>query len=330
MSQVQLGVDQRSLDSLRNTARADPQAAVKEAAEQFEALFMRQLLKSMRDSIPKGGFTDSAGERMGREMLDDQLVSGMVGAPGGLGATIARHLSRYMPGGMTPAIAGGTRSPNADGASALSTATPSASLQVSLPSSLTPPQRDASLNAGGGFDMGALPPGIAASLDAGRQALLNSREGRFVASLWPHAQAAQEATGVPAAFVVGQAALESGWGGGEMRHPDGRPAHNLFGIKAGSGWDGETVDVMTHEYIDGQRIRQVERFRAYESYEASFSDWIGLMTRHPRYRDVLRNTGSVEGYAQGMQASGYATDPNYGDKLQRVIERAMQVREDLT
>ena len=56
--------------------------------------------------------------------------------------------------------------------------------------------------------------------------------------MWPAAQAAERATGVPAAFIVGQAALESGWGRKELVHPDGSTAHNLFGIKAGASWKG--------------------------------------------------------------------------------------------
>lgn len=308
MTEVRLGVDQRSLDALRGQARDDPKAAVKQAAEQFEALFMRQLLKTMRDSIPRSDLTDSAGERMAQELLDDQLVGGMVGRPGGLGATIARHLSRHMADGAVPEVDG--MNPGV--------ATPVAAQRA--------PRQ---LAAGGVIDIGRLPATLSTSLQAGRPALPDSREARFVASLWPHAAAAERATGVPAAFVVGQAALESGWGGAQMRHPDGRPAHNLFGIKAGRSWQGETVDVLTTEYIDGQRVQQVERFRAYESYEAAFTDWAGLMNRHPRYRDVLRHAGSAESFANGLQSAGYATDPDYADKLQRVIQRAVALREEL-
>jgi flagellar protein FlgJ len=130
---------------------------------------------------------------------------------------------------------------------------------------------------------------------------------------------------VPAAYVVGQAALESGWGRQEIRHPDGRSAHNLFGIKAGSGWKGATVDVATTEYVDGKPQRSVERFRAYGSYEEAFRDWAALMAGNARYAPVLRAGQSVSGYASGMQRAGYATDPRYGEKLERTINRTLML-----
>ena len=126
---------------------------------------------------------------------------------------------------------------------------------------------------------------------------------------------------------IGQAALESGWGRGEIKRPDGSPAYNLFGIKAGSSWRGDTVDVTTTEYIDGRPVRQVERFRAYGSYAEAFSDWATLMRKNPRYAGVLQAADSVRDFAYGLQAAGYATDPRYGMKLENVINKAIEIRE---
>jgi flagellar protein FlgJ len=143
--------------------------------------------------------------------------------------------------------------------------------------------------------------------------------------MWPHAIAAQRTTGVPAAFVVGQAALESGWGRHEIRHADGRSAHNLFGIKATGGWSGPTVDVTTTEYVDGKPVKAVEKFRAYGSYAEAFRDWASLMSTSARYGGVLREAKSPEGFAQGLQRAGYATDPDYADKLESTIQRALRL-----
>ena len=148
----------------------------------------------------------------------------------------------------------------------------------------------------------------------------------FVNRMYPHAQAAQRATGLPAEFIVGQAALESGWGRAEMKHPDGRPAHNLFGIKAGAGWNGPTVEVLTTEYVDGEPRRMVEKFRAYDSYADAFVDWARLMKGSSRYGEVLRAGTSPEAFAAGLQRAGYATDPNYASKLERTIERTIELR----
>jgi flagellar protein FlgJ len=207
---------------------------------------------------------------------------------------IARQLSRQ----LAPAGAGAQVSPG----------TPSARMP-SLPARPSP----------------SLDPQAAEKLKASLSQRLDGSQAAFVERMWPHALAAQRSSGVPAAYVVGQAALESGWGRQEIRHPDGRSAHNLFGIKAGSGWKGATVDVATTEYVDGKPQRSVERFRAYGSYEEAFRDWAALMAGNARYAPVLRAGQSVSGYASGMQRAGYATDPRYGEKLERTINRTLML-----
>ncbi|MFK7962746.1 MAG: flagellar assembly peptidoglycan hydrolase FlgJ [Burkholderiaceae bacterium] len=319
-----LGVDARSLNSLRRQAGENPREAVRQAAEQFEALFMRQLLKTMRASIPQGGITGSAGEKMAQEMLDDRLSTHMVGQPGGLTDTLVRHLSHYMPEGKTPDVMAPQGAP-----SLLSfRADRTASLAGTTVGQIQRNQSNAAINSQD-ISSNAMPAALAEALAAGRGAQPTTREGRFVERLWDHAKAAEQATGVPASFILGQAALESGWGKGEMRHADGRPAFNLFGIKAGSRWQGETVEVMTTEYVNGNKVRQTDHFRAYNSYEESFNDWINLMTRHPRYENVLLNATSPASFAQGLQSAGYATDPAYADKLQRVIQRTIELQQEL-
>ncbi|MEI7447682.1 MAG: flagellar assembly peptidoglycan hydrolase FlgJ, partial [Burkholderiales bacterium] len=152
----------------------------------------------------------------------------------------------------------------------------------------------------------------------------------FVDRMWGAAEQAERATGVPAGFIVGQAALESGWGRQEIRHADGRPAHNLFGIKAGAGWKGATVDATTTEWVDGRPVKSVERFRAYGSYEEAFGDWARLMAQNPRYAAVLQAGGSIEGFARNLQKAGYATDPDYASKLTRTITQALGARREST
>jgi flagellar protein FlgJ len=119
--------------------------------------------------------------------------------------------------------------------------------------------------------------------------------------------------------VIGQAALESGWGKGEIRGADGLPSYNLFGIKATGGWQGRTVDVVTTEYEGGVAKKVVEKFRAYNNYSEAFRDWAQLLAANPRYAGVLAQGRDAAGFAHGLQRAGYATDPAYGDKLTRVI-----------
>jgi len=133
----------------------------------------------------------------------------------------------------------------------------------------------------------------------------------------PAAQASLK-TGIPAHLILGQAALESGWGKREIRMADGSDSHNLFGIKAGKDWNGKVAEVTTTEYHNGLANKQVERFRAYDSYAESFQDYAGLLSKDPRYAGVAGQT-DAKAFAQGLQQAGYATDPHYADKLAGVI-----------
>jgi flagellar protein FlgJ len=129
------------------------------------------------------------------------------------------------------------------------------------------------------------------------------------------------ATGIPARFLLGQAALESGWGRHEIRGADGKPSYNVFGIKAGRGWSGPSVDAVTTEYVNGAAQRVVQKFRAYGSYGEAFQDYARLIRANPRYAALLGAQDGA-GFARGMQRAGYATDPQYAYKLIGVMNRA--------
>jgi flagellar protein FlgJ len=144
--------------------------------------------------------------------------------------------------------------------------------------------------------------------------------------MWDHALLAQRETGLPAKFIIGQAALESGWGSREIAGADGMRSFNLFGIKATGGWQGRTVEAVTTEYENGVAVRKVEKFRAYNNYGEAFRDWARLLTASPRYAEVLASRSDAATFANGLQRAGYATDPGYGAKLQQVIETAQALR----
>jgi len=144
------------------------------------------------------------------------------------------------------------------------------------------------------------------------------RAQRFVAKMATAARHAAARVGMPAPLVLAQAALESGWGAREIRHADGRASHNLFGIKASAGWQGEVVKVMTTEYKDGVAHLVEQAFRAYRSYAESFEDYARLIAEHPRYRSVREASNATEA-ARALQSAGYASDPAYADKLINVM-----------
>lgn len=141
----------------------------------------------------------------------------------------------------------------------------------------------------------------------------------FINRLWPHAAEASQATGIPAQFILGQAALESGWGKRELRASDGTQSFNLFGIKAGRGWSGPVAEAVTTEYVNGVSQKTVEKFRAYRSYAEGFKDYANLLLNNSRYAAVLEQGRDAASFANGLQQAGYATDPLYADKLTRIL-----------
>jgi flagellar protein FlgJ len=273
-----LAGDVNSLAGLRARANADPKAAVREVAKQFEALFMQELMKSMRSATLASGTLDNEGSKLGTEMLDQQFATQMTGLRGGLGDAIMRQLERQM--GLPVTIA----------------PTPSAATS----SALATPER-----------LPRIPDRSAAA---------------FVQQHTEAAQAAEARTGLPAAFMLGQAAHESGWGRKEIRNADGSPSYNLFGIKAGADWKGAVAETVTTEFVNGQAVKGTARFRAYGSYTEAFADYAKLLTSSPRYQQVLATGQDAGAFAAGLQRAGYATDPAYADKLTRVINTTLRLQ----
>ena len=291
-----LSLDTRSLEQLKARAASDPKLASKESAKQFEALFMNELVKSMRASTLQSGLLDSAGGNMATEMLDGQFAQQLSGLPGGLSDVIAKQLERQM--GLTPGPIPYTGSANNTAAPLVAPSSPQAQTRI--------PQTGAA-----GF-------------------------------VQQHTQAAQKAeaeTGIPAAFMLAQSAHETGWGRKEIRHADGSPSFNLFGIKAGGDWKGPTAEVTTTEYVNGRAVKTKAQFRAYSSYEESFADYARLMKESPRYPKVTQQAATrtaavteqaaASRFAQGLQRAGYATDPAYADKLTRVINTTLRLQRTL-
>jgi len=143
----------------------------------------------------------------------------------------------------------------------------------------------------------------------------------FIRELWPHAQNAAKKIGLDAKVLVAQAALETGWGQDMVRHSDGRNSFNLFGIKANSTWQGGQVKSLTHEYEQGTKVQRTEPFRAYESLAQSFTDYVDFVQSNPRYQGAMNNTHDSEAYLNALAASGYATDPEYANKIQSIMSR---------
>ncbi|HMW51455.1 MAG TPA: flagellar assembly peptidoglycan hydrolase FlgJ [Rhodocyclaceae bacterium] len=290
-------LDPRTLGNLQRLAKENSPEAAREAAKQFEGLFLQQVLKSMRDASPKNGLFDSEESRMYQGMLDQQLALQLASRGGGVG--LAKVIERQLGVGRATADTAG-------GAPSLDTA-----IRRSY---------DAALPAGSAANAAAKSAASAASAPAsGLDLPAGAGPRAFVERIWPDAVEASRATGIPARFFVAQAALETGWGKYELKNADGSPSYNLFNIKAGRRWSGDTVSTTTVEYANGTPTRESARFRRYGSYAESFRDYAAMLANNPRYAAVMGQS-DASGFARALQSAGYATDPQYADKLTRIIQ----------
>ena len=265
-------------------------------AQQFEALFIQQLLKQARANASGNGLFDSEQVRMTQSMGDEQLSLQL--ANPGIG--LAEALIRQMQGGE--ASMGQSDSNNWQ--QGIANRDQGSARQVDAPS------------------ISALIRKLSAkgSLDQVYSAVRGAPEHvrGFVGKMHAAAEAVAEKSGVPMKLLLSQAALESGWGKREILHENGQSTHNLFGIKAGKGWAGKVAHIMTTEFENGEYKKVKQPFRAYDSYEDSLADYARLISTSPRYESVMQAATPQEA-AQRVQDAGYATDPNYAQKLIQIM-----------
>ncbi|MEJ2687580.1 MAG: flagellar assembly peptidoglycan hydrolase FlgJ [Gammaproteobacteria bacterium] len=278
-------LDMTGLAKLHGQAQRDSPKALKQVAQQFEALFVQMMLKSMRSATLAGGkgIMDSNQTRFYQGMFDKQIALDISKGKGiGLAKMLEQQLGKNLP--KSTGNTGGTQSP--------------AGVSVS-PSAAQAPAVWASAN--------------------GPESKPAASPAQFVASVWPHAQATARKLGVDPKVLVAQAALETGWGKGTIRNPDGSSSHNLFGIKAGGQWQGPSATVTTLEFKHGIPTPQQAAFRAYGSPAASFADYAKFLQSNPRYRHALSQSQDPKAFVQALQQAGYATDPNYARKLLDIL-----------
>ncbi|MCL2021943.1 MAG: flagellar assembly peptidoglycan hydrolase FlgJ [Betaproteobacteria bacterium] len=313
-----LASDIQSIHSLKGRLRSNREAGVKEAAQQFEALFLQIMLKSMRETTSQDGLMDSDATRFFTGMLDEQLASN-VSKQGGLGLAkmLEEQLSRRINGTgdsitteeniMMGNMVEGVISPPASIAGGGIEGLPLTALQ-----SLVAAMERASLARQSAVDLPENSGSIAERYTTPRE---------FAQAMWPHAVEASRRTGIPPQFLIAHAALESGWGRRDIKNADGSPSHNLFGIKALGSWQGRSVEVTTTEYVDGAPMKEKASFRSYNSYAEAFADYARLLADNPRYGAVIGSQNGTE-FARRLQQAGYATDPKYAEKLSAIIDGA--------
>ncbi|NOZ53409.1 MAG: flagellar assembly peptidoglycan hydrolase FlgJ [Gammaproteobacteria bacterium] len=400
LSSADIYLDSQGLSQLRRAAGKNPANALAAVAEQFEALFLQQMLKSMRDAKLAEGLLDSDQSEFYTSLYDKQIAINLSKAKGlGLSDMIIEQLSRNSPNmksndsgaqvlNETAMVMRGTNSRKNEintvnitqlednnrnnrvagqrpvtvetqtnlaqslGQTALrlshlsTTAMSQLTLQESdkerkgvdevlkqhvfvnkTPPNPLPVERDYTVvpvtvvapELQGLVNNAKFKPqryNSTSANDATGQ--FNSPES-FVTSLWPLAQKAAQQLGVAPKVLLAQAALETGWGKAVNKDIDGRSSYNLFNIKAGRAWKGETVAVSTLEYKDGLALREKALFRLYPSFQASFDDYVTFIKQSPRYQPALAKANDAHAYARELQQAGYATDPDYSLKIINII-----------
>lgn len=312
---------------LRAAANQNDPAALREVASQFEALFLQTMLKTMREaSLGDPIFGDSDQQEMYQGMMDQQLALEMAS---GRGVGLADMLVRQLGG------ADAQRPPGRD----RGLTSPDTVRGYSLADRQAQGNRDYSLSkvARRAFDTplqsaasaGPVPqlyPSAAAPPEAPLQSpalpseqLAWSDPKSFVRDIWPHAERAARRLNVAPEAIVAQAALETGWGAHVMSDERGNNSFNLFGIKAGGGWQGDQVSRQTLEFENGVPVRQTAKFRSYKSVAEVFRDYTDFLVDNPRYSKVHGHGNDVAGFANALQSAGYATDPKYADKITSVL-----------
>jgi peptidoglycan hydrolase FlgJ len=317
-----------SLSALKRDARADSQKTLRAAAQQFESLFTDMMLKSMRDASIGDSMTGSDTVDMYQGMFDQQLAMQMSKGRGlGLADMLVQQLTRtgLVPGG--PQAGSNTSAP------------PAANTVVPLKTGAT------QTNSAAGVGAATAATHAADAIDQVSEAASGNSQTRvtsndtaeldwppatpeeFVQRLLPHAQAAAQQLGVDAATLVAHAALETGWGKHMPSNADGSSSFNMFGIKATTGWHGQSVGATTLEYEQGIAVKRVERFKSYDSPADCFGDYAKLLAGAERYTSARNSGGNANQFAQALQQGGYATDPDYANKLRAVAGavRAIEV-----
>lgn len=298
--------DFNSLANLKTQAQADPNAALKDVAQQFESIFINMIFKNMRDANASigGDLFDSSQTKQYTEMMDSQLAQSMASSGGiGLADALIRQFEGQGSGMQTP-----SSEPDNDflrRVAMLDSGSVNAVAKQAAEQMANRVVKDAQV------DQQITP------LKASDVAF--ESPDSFVEHLWPHAQKAGEKLGVDPKAILAQAALETGWGKYPMAKGDGSPSYNLFGIKADQRWSGDRALVNTLEFRDGVAQKEKAAFRAYDSFAQSFDDYADFLQSSERYKDALMAGDNAAMFAAYLQKGGYATDPNYADKISNIL-----------
>lgn len=292
--------DAQSLNELKAKAGQDPTANIRPVARQVEGMFVQMMLKSMREALPKDGVFSSDSTRLYTSMYDQQIAQQMTAGKGlGLAEMMVKQmtLEQAQPAEEAPQV------------------------PMKFPLETVTSYQNQTLTQ-------LVRKAIPRTAESNDEPLSGDSKD-FLAQLSLPAKLASQQSGVPHHLILAQAALESGWGQRQIRRENGEPSFNIFGVKASGSWKGPTTEITTTEYENGEAKKVKARFRVYSSYLEALSDYVGLISRNPRYAAVTGAATAEQG-AQALQNAGYATDPNYARKLTSMIQQLKSMSEKVS
>ena len=322
--------DLSGLNAISQLGRQDSAEGLREVAKQFEAMFLNMMLKGMRageETLFGDNYLRSNEPNFHQENFDNQLALHMSASGGvGLAETLHRQLmQRYEPAvaANMSAIAGarGDLSTVRRFTGSVQHADSAVAGSAVVTESIAPVQQPAALRArtvAAREVVQFVPSEVMLAPEHSAPAQFDSPQA-FVDHLLPVAEKFAAQLGVDPRVLLAQSALETGWGKKMIRGAEGQPSFNLFGIKANADWQGNRASVSTLEFRDGAMHREVASFRAYNSFEESFADYVRLMQNQPRYAQALEHAADPTAYSVQLQRAGYATDPDYAEKIQSVL-----------
>lgn len=316
--------DFNGLAKLKQGAREQTPEAIKEVAKQFESVFLGMMMKSMRQAKLADGMLDSQQGNFYRDMYDQQMSVHLAGKGVGLAEFIAKQLSpkqkddeKKMDASdyLNRAAGAGAQRQNVAAKTSASGLLDASGLN-SLERTLARLERSQP----GAEQWQQLDDDLQALKASGGQPIAASKQD-FIDQLLPHARQAANALGVDANLLLAQAALETGWGQAVIKNGQGDSSFNLFNIKADKSWQGKQARSMTLEFNGGVASKEMAGFRSYDSYKASFDDYVNFIKSNPRYSEALKKAGNAGQYIRELQQAGYATDPHYASKVMSIYNR---------
>lgn len=332
--------DLAGLNDISSLGRENTPEGLKKVAQQFESMFMNIMLKAMRDStktFSEGNYMQSNELDFHQQNFDNQMSLHLSeGAGIGLADVLYEQMMGQFGLEQEPKPATRTEFPTPERQRSDLTPPLPMNLAPSVTNSAhlkapTLPEFEPAANAAAqnALPIEALRVALAARAKSSitHSAIPQTTTPEsgpkspedFVKTLFPVAEKVAERIGIDPRVLLAQSALETGWGKRMITRPDGSNSHNLFGIKADSRWSGESASVMTTEFDKGVVRKEYASFRAYDSYEESFNDYVDFLESNPRYQEALDNSHDAEAFARHLQQAGYATDPVYARKISRVM-----------